>query len=122
MVVKVMRECEEREIVIGNARGREAHRQLMRLARMQAAIDAEIARWMLIARDERVHIEHGYGTFLEYVERVLGHRPRTTLDRLRVAEELEELPRIQEALARGELTYSAVREITRVAEPETEAE
>jgi hypothetical protein len=39
-----------------------------------------------------------------------------------VAEALEELPVTQEALEQGELCWSAVRELTRVATPETEAE
>jgi len=101
--------------------GHEAHRQLMRLSKASAAIDAEIARWLVVAEREGVHIERGYGTFLEYAERVLGYRPRTALDRMRVATELEGLPATRAALEQAQVTYSAVREITRVATAETEA-
>ena len=41
-------------------------------------------------------------------------------ERVRVARALEELPRLAEALARGELSYAKVRALTRVATPETE--
>ncbi len=42
-------------------------------------------------------------------------------ERVRVARALGTLPRLTEALARGELSYSKVRALTRVATPETEA-
>ena len=41
-------------------------------------------------------------------------------ERVRVARALGTLPRLAEALARGELSYSKVRALTRVATPETE--
>ncbi len=99
---------------------RDADRALRRLARQRARLDADEARWLLIARRAQVHVELGLGSFLEYVERVLGYRPRTALERLRVAEALAQLPALREALARGVVSYSATRELTRVATPETE--
>ncbi len=95
-------------------------RQLRSLAQRRAALDVEEARLLLIARRLDVHVPLGYGTFVEYVERVLGYRPRTAQERLRVAERLEELPATRAALAAGEVSYSAVRELTRVATPDTE--
>ena len=41
-------------------------------------------------------------------------------ERVRVARALGSLPRLAEALARGELSYAKVRALTRVATPETE--
>src|SRR5688572_11133610 len=41
-------------------------------------------------------------------------------EKVRVARALAELPRVSAAMARGELSYSKVRAITRVAQPETE--
>src|SRR5258705_230105 len=41
-------------------------------------------------------------------------------ERVRVARALGSLPRLARALARGELSYSKVRALTRVATPETE--
>ncbi len=99
---------------------REAHRQLQRIARRRAALDADEARWLVAAKRARVHVELGFGSFREYLERLLGYEPRTARERVRVAEALEELPAIRDALARGAVSFSAVRELTRVAEPETE--
>jgi hypothetical protein len=55
------------------------------------------------------------------LERTLGYAPRTAQDRLRVARSLGSLPRLTDALACGELSFSAVRELTRVATPASEA-
>jgi len=41
-------------------------------------------------------------------------------ERVRVARALGALPRVAQALARGELSYAKVRALTRVATPETE--
>jgi len=99
---------------------REAHNRLLGIAKRRAGLDAEEAKWLLIARREQVHIPLGFGSFLEYLERTLGYRPRTAIERLRVAEELEKLPATRELLASGGMSYSAVREISRLAEPHTE--
>jgi hypothetical protein len=53
---------------------------------------------------------------------VFGFGPRLASERLRVAEALAGLPAMTDALASGELCWSAVRELTRVAAAGTEAE
>ena len=53
---------------------------------------------------------------------MFGYKPRTTLEKLRVAEALESLPLLERALSSGELSWSAARELTRVALRETEHE
>jgi hypothetical protein len=52
----------------------------------------------------------------------LARRPRhgAARERVRVARALDGLPRLTEALARGELSYAKVRALTRVATPATE--
>ncbi|SDY68632.1 HNH endonuclease [Modestobacter sp. DSM 44400] len=51
-----------------------------------------------------------------------GLTPGTARQHARVARALRKLPVIEEAFAGGELSYSKVRALTRVAEPATEAE
>jgi hypothetical protein len=99
---------------------READRQLRRIAINRAALDAEEIVWLRIARETGVHLRLGYGSLLEYVERVLGYKPKAARERLHMADVLEALPDLSEALATGALKYSAVREIGRVAVPATE--
>ena len=48
------------------------HAQLTRLARSKGAYDLDEARWLLAGRRARVHEQLGYGTLLEYAERLFG--------------------------------------------------
>jgi hypothetical protein len=99
-----------------------AHEALSRLARARAATDAEEGRWLLAGERAAVHVHLGYGSFSEYIERLFGYQPRSLQERLRVAEALEGLPALARALSSGELSWSAARELTRVAVRDTEQE
>lgn len=89
------------------------------LAHQQAALDADEAHWLRLAERQNAWPKVGYVHALEYLEDVFGYAPRTAMERLRVARELGELPQFEDALRCGELSYSVVRELTRVATPET---
>jgi hypothetical protein len=97
-----------------------AHAALSRLAKTRALADAEEGRWLLAARRSAAHVHLGFGSFAEYIERLFGYTPRSTQEKLRVAEALEELPELSQALEIGVLSWSALRELTRVAVPDTE--
>ena len=64
----------------------------------------------------------GFASFGEYVERLFGLGRRAIEEKLRVATALEVLPELEQALRSGNLNWSAVREVTRVAVPQTERE
>jgi hypothetical protein len=100
----------------------QAHRALSRLARERAAADAEEGRWLLAALRSATHVHLGFSSFVEYIERLFGYSPRSTQERLRVAEALEQLPATRHALEHGDLSWSAARELTRVAVADTERE
>src|ERR1700742_2010010 len=89
-------------------------RALRRIASRRAALDAEEARWLREAERCQIWRELGMVSALDYLERVLGYSPHTAQERLRVARALGELPVLTNALAQGALSYSAVRELTRV--------
>src|SRR3954468_14284311 len=93
---------------------RDLDRKLRGIARRRAALDAEEA--VLLREAERIEIWHelGYVSIEDYLERVLGYGPKAARDRLRVARSLADLPELTEALSRGELPFTAVRELTRV--------
>jgi HNH endonuclease len=98
----------------------EAHAALSRLAQQRAALDAEEGRWLLCALRSAAHVHLGFGSFSQYVEQLFGYKPRTTQEKLRVAEALEMLPLVAGALESGAVGWCAARELTRVAAPETE--
>lgn len=100
---------------------REVDRALRTIAQRRAALDADEARWLREAEALQIWRPLGMVSALDYMERVLGYSPRTAQERLRVARALGALPQLASALAGGELPFSAVRELTRVATPTTEA-
>jgi hypothetical protein len=95
-------------------------RALRRIARSESRLDEEKGRLLLAAREAAVHVQLGFATFAEYVERLFGYGPREVRDRVRVAEELVGLPKLTAAFAAGHLPFGAVRELVRVAKPATE--
>ena len=96
-------------------------RALRSIAQRRAGLDAEEARWLREAEACRIWRPLGMVSAIDYMERALGYAPRTAQERLRVARALGTLPELTAALAQGELAYSAVRELTRVVTPATEA-
>jgi 5-methylcytosine-specific restriction endonuclease McrA len=100
----------------------EAHDRLVTLARRRAADDVAMLEPLLVAEETGAHELLGLGSFQEYCARLFGWGGRQTRERLRVARAMRELPRIRARWAKGELTYSVVRELTRVATPEVESE
>lgn len=96
------------------------HRALLDHAKEIARLEHEGGRLLLLGLRAGVHVHNGYATFAEYCERVLGLKPRDVEEKLRVAEALDFLPAMSAALRQGDLHWSAIRELTRVAEPKTE--
>jgi len=95
--------------------------RLRAYAQHRSALDAAEAFDLTRAEQLKIHVFFGYTHLYEYMERVLGYAPHTARERMRVARALAALPETTAALSRGALTYSAVRELTRVATADTEA-
>jgi hypothetical protein len=98
------------------------HNELSRLAKAHAHLDWEVGSWLVHALRLGVHVHLGFGSVSEYVERLFGHGARWTEEHLRVAEALETLPAVEQALRDGVITWSTARELTRVASRENEGE
>jgi hypothetical protein len=97
-----------------------AHEGVLEVARERGRLERREGTSLLVAYRERVHRHLGYGAFAEYTDRHLGYCHRTTVDKLRTAEVLEQLPELARAQQAGRLHASAVRELARVATAETE--
>jgi hypothetical protein len=98
-----------------------AHEAVLEVAKERALLERREGTSLLRAHRERVHQRLGYGAFAEYTDRHLGYCHRTTADKLRTAEALEQLPELARAQQEGRLHASAVRELARVATAETES-
>jgi hypothetical protein len=93
------------------------------IAELSAHLDAATARLLTLIRDfdTRGGWNTGFRSCAHWLSWRVGLDLGTARERVRVARALGTLPRLAEALARGELSYAKVRALTRVATPETEA-
>ena len=93
------------------------------IAALAAHLDAATARFLTLLRDfdARGGWNTGCRSCAEWLSWRAGLDPGAARERVRVARALGALPRLAAALARGEVSYSKVRALTRVATPETEA-
>src|SRR5688572_14567995 len=98
----------------------EIHEEIVRLGRDRARWDHALGQALLRARRGLVWEPLGMATFAEYAEKTLGLTPRQSEERVRVAEALEALPRLDAALSSAQVHFSAARELSRVATPDTE--
>ena len=92
------------------------------IAELSAHLDAATARLLDLIRefDARAGWNNGFRSCAAWLSWRVGFSPTAAREHVRVARALGTLPLLAQALARGELSYSKVRELTRVATPETE--
>jgi hypothetical protein len=95
------------------------------VAHLYARISAETCEFLaMLAELERrqAYRQAGYWTLPQWLSIHCGIGIRAAQEHVRVALRLEDLPEIQAAFAHGELTYSKVRALTRIATAESERE
>jgi hypothetical protein len=92
------------------------------IAELSAHLDAATARLLDLIRefDARGGWNTGFRSCAAWLSWRTGLAPGAAREHVRVARALGNLPLLAQALARGEVSYSKVRELTRVATPETE--
>ena len=96
------------------------HERLVAGAKQRLALEAAEARDLVYAEEAEIWRRFGYISMLEYMQRELFYEGHTARERLRVANKLFELPVLAEAFREGELSFSALKELTRIVVPETE--
>lgn len=94
------------------------------IATLAARIDAATCELLVLIRkfDEEEGWNCGFLSCAHWLTWRIGLAPNAARERVRVARALGELPLISGAMKRGELSYSKVRALTRVARPDTEEE
>ena len=92
------------------------------IAELAAHLDAATARLLDLIRefDTRGGWGNGFRSCAEWLTWRIGLAPGAAREHVRVARALGTLPRLSRALARGELSYSKIRALIRVATPQTE--
>ncbi len=92
------------------------------IAELSVHLDAATVRLLDLIRefDIREGWNNGFRSCAAWLAWRVGLDMGAARERVRVARALDGLPRLAEALSRGELSYAKVRALTRVATPETE--
>jgi hypothetical protein len=110
------------EPMIERAASPELERLGDEIAELSAHLDAATARLLDLIRefDARGGWGNGFRSCAHWLTWRVGLDFGAARERVRVARALGTLPRLAQALARGELSYAKVRALTRVATPETE--
>ena len=92
------------------------------IAELSVHLDAATAPLLDLIRefDSRGGWNNGFRSCAAWLSWRVGLDIGAARERVRVAHALEKLPRLAQALARGELSYAKVRALTRVATPEIE--
>ena len=105
-----------------NASTTELERLGDEIAELSAHLEAASARLLDLIRefDARGGWNKGFGSCAEWLSWRVGLDLGAAREKVRVARALATLPRLAQALARGELSYAKVRALTRIATPDTE--
>ena len=92
------------------------------IAELSAHIDAATYRLlcMIAEFDRNSGWGEGFKSCAHWLSWRVGWQLGTARERVRVARALEDLPLISEALSKGEVSYSKVRAMTRIARPDNE--
>ena len=96
-----------------------------RVALLYAEISAATREFLAALTESDRHgdwAEEGFGSCAEWLAWRVGITINAANEKVRAALALESLPLISEAMSRGELSFSKVRALTRVATPENEAD
>jgi hypothetical protein len=97
------------------------HEQVIRIGARKSALDAEEMAALREAEQLQIWRPLAMVSMIDYLERTLSYAPRTAQERIRVARALGNLPQLTDALATGVLSFSAIKELVRVATPATES-
>jgi hypothetical protein len=98
----------------------EVDRRLVALARVHRRVEAALCFYLHEVQERWLYLRFGHASTVDYARERLGFEERKTRALLFVAERSRSLPRIADLLRRGELPWTKVREVVKVARPETE--
>ena len=92
-----------------------------RIAELAARIQAATYELLVLIREfDACGAWSGFASCTIWLSWRTGLAPGAAREHVRVAQALERLPKLSDAMRRGQVSYSKVRAVTRVATPETE--
>ena len=89
----------------------EHHRHLLKCYRLGNRVRREFIEALLFVNEQRLYLKLGSPSIQHYAEKYFRYEPALTYESLRVARVLRQLPLSSGAFDRGEVSWSALREI-----------
>ena len=89
------------------------------LAELQRAEQCAVL-WFSEVQRRKLYRDLGFGSLQHYAREALGFSQAKVYQFLRLADALEELPKLREAMASGEIGWTKARTVASVATPRTE--
>jgi hypothetical protein len=99
---------------------REVDRRLVCLARAHRQVESALCFYLQEVETRKLYLDYGYAGTLDYARERLGFEERKTRSLVHIALRLEKLPELRKTFGEGELGWTKVREVVKVATPETE--
>ncbi len=99
---------------------RTLHDEILSVGKQIVCFEAREIELLLEAEETLLYQRMGFPTIYAYIEAVRDYSHHVATERMRVAHELLELPGIREQFRAGDLAWTSVREVTRVATKATE--
>ena len=100
----------------------EIHAHLVKANAIGNAARLRFAMLLLAVSESRLYFELGHPGVVQYAEQAFKMGRTETLETLRVAKLMPERPELRAACERGEITWSLLKMLTRVATEESEGE
>jgi len=100
----------------------EVDRRLMALAHASRRVDAALCFYLLEVDARQLYLEYGFASTADYARERFGFERRKSQTLVSMARRLKTLPRIEARFRAGELAWTKVREIVKVATESTEGE
>ncbi|MEM7165909.1 MAG: HNH endonuclease [Planctomycetota bacterium] len=100
----------------------ELHRRIVGFQRLSDRFRLEHLKLLAIFDDGRRYLELGYSSTKQYLIQELNVGRSGALELIRIARKLHELPQLAAALGEGEIRWSALKCVSRVATAGTEGE
>ncbi len=99
---------------------RALHDEIVAVGKQIVCLEAREIDLLLEAEETLLYRHMGFPTIYAYIEAVRDYSHHVATERMRVAHELPELPGIREQFRAGDMAWTSVRELTRVATSKTE--
>jgi len=96
------------------------HQSLLNACRQYRRAEQHVVLWLAEVKERRLYRQLGYGSIHQYAEQALEFSRSKTFQLLRLVDSLKRLPRLQEAVAHGQIGWTKAREVAKVATPRTE--